>query len=60
MNGRMKNLWKRIDRLNKRTVTREEGGLAQLLTPEHLAVLEDAKKRMLEAKVAQSEDGEKD
>ena len=37
MNGRMNNLRKRIERLNKKTVARDEGGLAQYLTQERLA-----------------------
>ena len=59
MNGRMNKLRKRIDRLNQKTVTREEEGIDQYLTQEQLAVLEYARKRRMAYEAERREDREK-
>ena len=60
MKSRMKNLRKRIERLNKIRVTGEDEDISSYLTKEQIEQLECARKMRLAAKVARSEDGEKE
>ena len=60
MNGRLKNLARRIERLDKRTVARDDVGVEQYLTQQQLEVLAYADKMELAAKAARSKGGDKE
>ena len=60
MKARMNKLRKRVERLNKKLVTCHEEDISSYLTKEQIEQLEYARKRRLAAKVARSEDGEKE